>query len=138
MNHRASKGPFRDFLSRYPQLISYILFALGVIVAFSLFAYNNAQDQRLRCQGGVETRNVQRTLVDAIANLAVTATEKPPGTRPYSELELDRVNEYRQGIQDFRVEAYAMIRPSEPCAPFVNDDVVAPPPPPIAPITNAD
>ena len=86
------------------------------------------------CRGGVDTRFVQRELVDQIVTLATTAIQ-PPENRPWTDAELTQINAYIDRVNDFQVNMYHNITPTDACKPYVEDDAV-PPPPPVQHVSN--
>lgn len=113
--------------------------AILVLLALSLFvaAKNNndiqdnyAADEKSRCEGAVDSRAAQRDTVDFIYNLAASFLERGTDEPPLTQEEVVRANLYIDKINDFRVNAYDKIKPSETCAPYVDDDNVEPPTPP--------
>lgn len=88
----------------------------------------NAQDDFVnRCQSGTDSRFVQRSLVDAIYNLATGALQRDPNAPPLTSAEISQSNAYIDRVNDFRVKMYNTIKPSEDCRPYVSDDNVRPP-----------
>lgn len=85
------------------------------------------QDKIARCQSGPEARNVTRELVEAIYKLATGNLKRTPDSPPLTKSLLRQYNDYIKNVNDFRAEMYDKIKPSEDCAPYVDDDNVKPP-----------
>lgn len=83
-----------------------------------------------RCKGGVESRNVDRTQVEAIYKLAVGSIQRDANSPPLTETERAQYNAYIDRVNTFREDMYKRIKPSKHCLPYVSDDNVKPPTPP--------
>jgi Flp pilus assembly pilin Flp len=112
------------------------LFIVVVLVAYSAFMSQKAsndvtdnfeEDKISRCQAGVDNRNVQRELVEAVYNLATGSAQRDPEAPPLTAEEVKQYNAYIDRVNDFRSTMYKKIKPSEECAPFVDDNNVDPP-----------
>lgn len=134
MNHRATQHPVLEFLNRHALKIPFVLLALAISVAFFLDARNSAEDERKRCESGVDTRNVQRQTVEAIYGLATGAAQRDANSPPLSRAEVRQYNAYIERVNAFRSNTYKLIKPSELCAKYVDDDKVEPPTPPMPPL----
>ncbi len=84
-------------------------------------------DKVALCRSGVESRQVQRGLVEAIYELATGSLERPKGAKPLTKVEIEQYNAYIDRVNKFRSDMYAQIKPSEACAPYVEDENVKPP-----------
>lgn len=129
--------PIRKLLRkirRHPTLVVYIFLAFVVILAFYLDARNQANDEKTRCEAGVDNRAVQRQTVEAIYDLATGSIQRDANSPPLTDSELRQYNSYINNVNHFRSSMYRKIKPSEACAPFVKDDNVKPPTPPYPPV----
>lgn len=73
-------------------------------------------------------------MVEAIYNLATGTISRDPSAPPLTAAELAQYNSYIERVNNFRSMMYKQIKPSEVCAPYVDDDNVQPPTPPTPPI----
>lgn len=132
------KGEFKSKHKRlrinYAQTLVYLCLAMVVVFALWLDQHNQSADERARCGSGVDVRNVQRATVDAIYTLATGSIQRDPDAPPLTEEERQQYNAYIRRVNDFRDNMYEKIKPSEQCAPYVEDDNVKPPTPPTPPI----
>lgn len=144
-HQRNEEGAFR-----FPQGRQVVLLLVVLLVAYSAFlsqkASNDIKKQAKediakveaqtktalveRCKSGVDTRTVQRDTVEAVFNLATATLPERTGGAKLSESQKQQYNAYIDRVNDFRDDMYTKIRPSEQCAPYVEDDNVLPPPPP--------
>lgn len=127
----------RPFVADLAYLFALSLILIGLYLQYlqsESLAENYEQDRIARCQAGVENRNVQRQTVDAVYSLASGVIERNENDPPLTQEETMRVNAYIERVNAFRDNMYDKIKPSEECAPYVNDDNVRPPTPPLPPI----
>lgn len=128
------EGRRRAFLKKHSILFVYIFMTLIVVLAFTLNGLSQQSAKEARCAAAVDSRNVQRATVEAVFNLAGGSFTRAPDDPPLTERERKQYNEYIDRVNDFRYNMYEQIKPSEECAPYVDDDNVRPSTPPIAPI----
>lgn len=86
------------------------------------------QNDISRCESGEDVRVVQRGIVDAIYSLALGFTVRDNDDPPRTEQEKEELTAYVSSLDNFRENTYDKIKPSELCAPFVEDDNVEPEP----------
>lgn len=123
-------------------LLMIVVFATAYAAILSQRASNDieqrAEDELIgRCEAGVDSRNVQRSLVDAVYDLATTIAA--PSLARADELSVEDIREYNAFVREvnaFRSEQYDMIKPSEVCRPYVADESVNPPTEPFPTIPN--
>jgi hypothetical protein len=118
----------------YVQTGVYVMLALVVALAFYLNHENYEDDERERCKSGVDSRNVQRSVIEAIYGLAAGVAERDETDPPLTPEEREQYNKYIARLNKFRADSYNNIKPSSICAPYVDDDNVDPPTPPLEPI----
>lgn len=112
----------------YLTVLALVLYGVYLSIQASNDIKANAkEDQISRCEAGVDNRNVQRELVEAVYNLATGAAQRRPEEPALSGPEAERYNDYIREVNAFRENMYDKIVPSEECAPFVEDDNVDPP-----------
>lgn len=117
-----------DFM--YLLVLGLVLYGVILSIEASQDIKENAkEDQISRCEAGVDNRNVQRELVEAVFNLATGAVQRPEDLPPLNEEDRLRYNAYVIRANDFREDMYEKIKPSEECAKYVEDDNVEPPSP---------
>jgi len=128
---------------RYVKDVLYILVLIitlmGVVRAESALdaARDRAEaDEQARCEAGVANRDALRGIVEAVYTLATGSVERRKNDPPLTDEEVVRYNAYIDRVNLFRKETYDLIRPSEVCAPYVEDDDVDPPTPPFPHVTN--
>jgi hypothetical protein len=124
MNHRTPQHPIKEWFNRHAILTPFVVLALAVALAFWLDAKNTQADAEERCKAGVDSRNVQRALVQEIYKLNLSFID--PKVK-YTKDELKRIDKFVSDINQFRNRMYAQIGPSAPCEPYVEDDNVKPP-----------
>lgn len=138
-----------DGFMRYPLVADLLYFIVLLVVLAGAWRANEAakdakqaienvadnakQDEISRCQAGVDNRIVQRDTVDAIYDLATGFIQNDGPRRSPEEVVL--TNAYIDRVNAYRDDAYAKIKPSEACKPFVEDDEVTPPTPPFPHVT---
>ena len=127
MNHKADSRPIRKWLDKHYILIPFIVLALAVSIAFYLNDRNQTADQIARCKNGVDTRNVDRAQVQAFYVFVTDSLPSPEETKDLTLAQKDEVREYRTRLESYRTDLYKLIRPSELCAKYVDDDNVKPP-----------
>lgn len=137
-DHGMGKKEQGGFLTA--QTANYIM--LGIVVLITAWAAVSSQkasndveasytaDKIARCKAGVEVRVVERQTVDAIFTLATGSLQRSPKAAPLTNVQRREFNAYIDRVNDFRDNMYSKIGPSKECAPYVNDDKVAPPTPP--------
>lgn len=132
-------------LTRKPVLLDIVLLLVVLLTAYAAFSSqknsndleeNYKADTIARCQSAVDSRNVQRSTVDAIYNLAIGFAAKSKGDPPRTPKEVVRTNRYIDQVNAFRQDLYDKIKPSAACEKYVHDDNVKPPTPPAPPVTN--
>lgn len=106
--------------------------ALGILViltAYAAFTSANTsrQVEQNLCRGGVESRSVQREMVEAIYNLATGAFPRPKLRDEVSAEEILQYNAYVTRVNEFRINLYNRIGPSAVCEKYVDDAGVKPP-----------
>jgi hypothetical protein len=112
-----------------------LMLILVAYAAFSAQAALNAVEKNTQsdfvavCQAGAEIREVQRQTVDAIYQLATQSLERPPGSKPLTDVELQQYNAYIDRVNFFREDMYKKIAPTDVCEPYVTDENVVPPTP---------
>lgn len=104
--------------------------------AVDALAVKTAEDEVTRCQAGKDTREALRGIVDAIYTLATGNLQRSKDDPPLTDEEVLRYNAYIDRVNEFREDTYALIKPSELCAPHVDDDKIKPPTPPFPHVTN--
>jgi hypothetical protein len=114
--------------------INYVQTGVYVALAFYLNHENYEDDERERCKSGVDSRNVQRSVIEAIYGLAAGVAERDETDPPLTPEEREQYNKYIARLNKFRADSYNNIKPSSICAPYVDDDNVDPPTPPLEPI----
>lgn len=123
-------GAFRFSLTGLAVLLVVLLTAYAAFV--SQKASNDVEDKQQSdkvalCQSGTESRDVQRDLVEAIYLLATGSLERPKGAKPLTNVEIQQYNAYIDRVNKFRADMYEQIRPTQTCAPYVEDKNVEPP-----------
>jgi hypothetical protein len=135
VKHLRSKDE-SGILRARPIVLDVVLVGVVCMVVWASFAsqkavnaFNEEQhsDVVALCKSGVESRDVQRSLVDAIYELATGSLERPKNAPPLTKQELKQYNDYIDRVNKFRVQTYNRIRPSETCESYVKDDNVEPP-----------
>lgn len=118
----------------YSQTIVYV--CLASVVGFVVWLGNHdaRQNDIERCLAGVDTRNVQRSIVEAVYDLATGAVQRDADSPPLTPDQIAQYNQYIGQVNAFRSDTYAMIKPSDFCKPYVDDDSVKPPTPPVPPL----
>lgn len=91
------------------------------------FKADNEEEFISRCQAGVDNRNVQRELVEAVYNLATGAAKRDENSPPLTPELIRQYNAYISRVNEFRSGMYDKIQPSKDCAPYVDDNNVKPP-----------
>lgn len=129
--------PRKDDETGAARLPSWNNIALGLVVLLTAYAAitsqiatNNVEkqaqkDQVSRCEAGVDGRNVQRELVEAVYVLATGAADTD--VAQLTPTEVQQYNAYINRANLFRSEMYSKIKPSPGCAKYVEDDNVQPP-----------
>lgn len=99
-------------------------------------AADTAAAEKGRCTAGTDTRDVQRSIVEAIYNLATGFVKQDPNAPPLTAAEVVAYNAYIGQLNNFREDMYAKIKPADQCKKYVDDDVVGPPTPsvPLLPV----
>lgn len=129
----------------HPSITHIYAFAVLCLAVFATFASqkashdlaeNNQQDTVDLCRSGQDTRKVQRATVEAVYTLATGALKRPPGSPPLTSEEVKQYNAYIKRVNTFRTEMYELIKPSDLCAPYVEDDDIKPPGGPYPRLTN--
>ena len=123
-------------------ILMIVVFATAYAAILSQRASNDIKEQAKaeligRCEAGVDSRNVQRSLVDAVYDLA-TAVAAPSLARA-DQLSVEDIREYNafvRRVNTFRAEQYNMIKPPQICEPYVEDESVNPPTEPFPTIPN--
>lgn len=121
------------------RLVFNIVFSLMIVFVFyaaTASFYNNrnlneAQERNLVsiCKAGEQNREVQRKLIDAIYELAISAIQPDP-KKPFTQKQIVKINSYIDRTNKFRESTYDEIRPTRACRPYVSDLHVDPPTPP--------
>lgn len=124
MNHRAPQSPLLETINRYSQRIAYLGLALVIALVFFLNKRTQNQNERIRCEAGVDNRNVSRATVQEIYRLNLSFINPK---QHYNKEEMVRVKDFLKNLNRFRTTMYSQIKPSPLCAPYVNDDHVRPP-----------
>lgn len=97
------------------QMLAFICIVL--IGAFGF--YQQEHQDELRCEEGVELRNVLRGQVEAIYNLgrqaATPPLDKEGNPIPRSPQEQQQVKQYLQNLKDYRDRQLSKITPSKAC-----------------------
>lgn len=134
MNHRATQHPIKEWLNRHAILIPFVVLALAFSLAFFLDGQNQKADEKARCEAGVDSRNAQRSIVEAVYQLATGTVQRDADSPPLTKEELKQYNAYIVRVNAFRENTYKLIKPSKGCAKYVSDDAVEPPTPPMPPM----
>lgn len=134
MNHREEQHPAKEWLNRHSNVVVYTLLVLVVVLAFFLDSQNQKEDLKKRCIAGVDTRNANRAIVEAVYGLAVGSIQRDPDAPPLTKEEVKQYNTYIARVNRFREQTYKLIKPSASCARFVKDDNIIPPTPPTPPL----
>lgn len=122
----------------------FLVVALTVWAAFvSQKASNDVEesyqrDTIARCESSQDVRVVQRATVDAIYTLATGSIQRDANSPPLTDKEVVLYNAYIDRVNKFREDMYKKIKPSELCAPYVNDNAVKPPTPPYPHVDNKE
>lgn len=132
--HEKNESGSARFLTFQNFAVMSILLILGLSLFYAQRNSNDIQanyaaDEKARCEAGVDTRTVQRDLVEAIYDLATSFIDRDQNAPPLTAEERIRYNAYVGRLNEFRESMYANIKPSELCAPYVSDDNVKPPTP---------
>jgi len=92
---------------------------------------NQKQDFIRVCVAAEQIRDVQRSTVDEVYNLATSVIRSDDANAPpRSQAEIDGTNAFIDRANEFRAKSYRDIRPTTSCAPYVHDNNVLPPTPP--------
>lgn len=124
----------RLWINKHSNLFVYCALCVVVVLSFTLNAINQQADEEALCKSGENSRNVQRQTVEAIYGLATGSIQRDADSPPLTDLELRQYNHYINNVNAFRTTMYRKIKPSDLCAPYVDDDRVRPPTPPFPPI----
>jgi heme exporter protein D len=128
----------RGFM-RVPFIADALMLVVLAVVAYSAFQtqmiINDQDDQAQRelverCESGVDSRNVQRDMVEAIYELAIGVVSRDEDAPPRTPMQVAVTNAFIDRANAFREDAYDQIKPSEQCLPYVDDDDVEPRTPP--------
>lgn len=95
-----------------------------IVFILALDQYNENDDKKNACLAGVDSRNVDRAQVQEIYKLNLSFIQPD---HHYTDEELVQVKHFLKNISGFRERMYSQIKPSEVCAPYVDDDNVKPP-----------
>lgn len=128
------EGGFMQINRVITDLLYLLLLAItifGVVRAETAIvrAERNAQEDVVqRCQAGTDVRNVQRAIVDAVWTLGAGETIRDKDAPPQTPAEKANTAAFLARLGRFREGLYDHIKPSEQCAPYVDDDNVEPEP----------
>lgn len=125
-----------------PEWLTFNRVAVAIVVLLTAFSALQAQravnkfeeaqreSQAQRCMSGQSLRDAQRSTVEAIYKLAVGSAQRSKDAPPLKPNEVQQYNAYIHRVNTFRREQYDILKPTDECKPFVDDDNVKPPTPP--------
>jgi hypothetical protein len=142
----------QDGFMRHPLVADALAVAVVILVAFSSIqaqhALNKVEDtvgkmkeqdidqDKKRCEAGVDSRDVSRNIVNAIWQLATAVVNRDENAPPLTDEQVIATNAYIDRVNAFRENMYDKIKPPEICKDFVTDNNVKPPSSPFPHVTN--
>lgn len=110
--------------SKWRETIVYMCLVGVAVFALGLSRYDQARGERELCESGVDSRNVDRDQTQRIYDLALSSIPQDRSTLTPDQRK--RLRTYVTTVEMFREQSFAAIKPSELCAPYVDDDNITP------------